>query len=77
MLKLYSKQKCHLCDKAKEELEIIGGLQFEVIDIEKNDELLEKYGLMIPVLEYDNQIVQYGQINKNDISNFLKNTTIK
>ena len=36
--------------------------QLEVIDIETDETLHEKFMLMIPVVEIDNEIVQYGQI---------------
>lgn len=73
MLKLYSKKNCHLCDVAKKELQAIEGVQFQEIDIYENDELLEKYGLMIPVVVLGETIIQYGQVRKNTIINFLNN----
>ena len=75
MLKLYSKKNCHLCDVAKKELQAIEGLQFQEIDIYDNDELLEKYGLMIPVVALDEIIIQYGQVRKNEVISFLKSKT--
>jgi hypothetical protein len=38
---------------------------FEIIekDIEESDELTEKFGLMIPVIELEGEILQYGQID--------------
>lgn len=75
MLRLYSKKNCHLCDVAKKELQAIEGLQFQEIDIYENDELLEKYGLMVPVVVLGEVIIQYGQVRKSEVINFLKSET--
>lgn len=78
-IRLYSKENCHLCDIAKEELEEIKkiyDLTYEEIDIYKDDELLELYSLMIPVVEYNEDIIQFGQIDSYTIVNFLKNKKI-
>ena len=51
---MYSKQECHLCDQA---LEYLSSLQvkvpheLEVIEIDDNPDLQEKYGVDIPVIE--------------------------
>ncbi|MBD3108549.1 glutaredoxin family protein [Bacillus sp. AGMB 02131] len=77
-LTLYSKQNCHLCEVAKEELEKVKkqiGCSYEEIDIYENDELLELYGLMIPVVQYNGEIIQYGQITHHAITSFLNNGT--
>jgi hypothetical protein len=69
-LLLYSREKCPLCDKAKLMLEDIKrelGIQYEEIDIYSRDELTELYGLMIPVVEWRGEILQYGQIDKEKL----------
>lgn len=71
---LYSKKNCHLCDVAKTELEKVKnkiGCSYEEIDIYESDELLELYGLMIPVVQYKGEIIQYGQITHHTIICFL------
>jgi hypothetical protein len=51
-------------------MEILVDLQSEVpfvieeVDIEKSDDLTERYGLMIPVVEWDGEEIQYGQVDK-------------
>jgi len=73
-LQLYSKENCHLCDVAKEELLIVKskmGISFQEIDIYKDNELIEMYGLMIPVVKYKHDIIQYGQIDHCTIIHFL------
>jgi glutaredoxin len=66
---LYTKGNCPLCDKGytileelKEEFE--GQLEIKTIDIYKDEYLIEKYGLMIPVVIIDGDEVDYGMISK-------------
>lgn len=66
----YSKENCPLCEKG---LALVKELQndipfdYEVIDIYKNDELLERYQLMIPVVKIGEDIVSYGILEKDNI----------
>lgn len=70
----YTRNKCPLCEKAKAVIdEIKQEMDFVYIekDIDESDELTEKYGLMIPVVEIDGEEVEYGHVNKIVISNRL------
>ncbi|MDQ0273433.1 glutaredoxin family protein [Cytobacillus purgationiresistens] len=65
-LNLYTRSRCPLCVKAqrviadvREEHDFI----YTELDIDESDEWTEKYGLMIPVVEIDGEIIQYGQID--------------
>jgi hypothetical protein len=49
-IKLYGTEFCHLCDEAKAIL-CDTGIEADDIDIAENNELLEKYGTRIPVLQ--------------------------
>ncbi|WP_368657899.1 glutaredoxin family protein [Metabacillus halosaccharovorans] len=66
----YSKENCSLCDKG---LAIIHELQeefdfeYKVVDIYQNDELLEKFQIMIPVVEIEEEVVTYGILDKDSI----------
>ncbi|QED49520.1 glutaredoxin family protein [Cytobacillus dafuensis] len=69
-LVLYTRNRCPLCDKAKNillELQEEWDFLYTEADIDQSDELTEKYGLMIPVVEIDGVEVQYGQIDKQSI----------
>lgn len=69
-LVLYTRSRCPLCEKAKNiilELKEEWDFQYKEVDIDQSDELTEKYGLMIPVVEIDGEEVQYGQIDEMDI----------
>ncbi|WP_042222546.1 glutaredoxin family protein [Oceanobacillus manasiensis] len=51
---LYTKENCGLCEQAKdllESLQLIHSFQIEERDIYTNDQWLEQYQLMIPVVE--------------------------
>ncbi len=67
---LYMRQRCHLCEEAKELLEELQrNWQFDLleIDIDKDDDLTERYGITIPVVVLDGEEIQAGIINKNFI----------
>ncbi|WP_129730041.1 MULTISPECIES: glutaredoxin family protein [Bacillaceae] len=67
---LYSKDECCLCDNAKailRELQKEFSFQVEEVDIYKDDALLEKYQIMIPVVEIDGKEIQCGIIQKDVI----------
>ena len=74
ILHLYTKKNCPLCEEAKDLLKF---LQREKtftlleVDIYSNDKLLEEYGLMIPVVEINNQVIQYGHIDIDEICRYL------
>ena len=67
---IYSKKQCSLCDKA---IDLIRALQKEypieltITDIYQDDELLEKYQIMIPVVCINGEEVDYGQISEEKI----------
>lgn len=79
---MYSKLDCPLCMKAKKVLEEINEeipIEIEEVDIYKDDQLLEKYQIMIPVVEIDGEEVEYGIIHKEMIRKriFEKNGQLK
>ena len=49
-IKLYGTAFCHLCEQAEAVLREIG-IEADYIDIANDDELVEKYGIRIPVLK--------------------------
>lgn len=67
---LFTRKGCHLCEKAKEVIEVLHGrfdFIYEELDIEEKDEWIERYGLMIPVVMMDGKEIQYGQIDKTTL----------
>lgn len=52
MFFLYSSEGCHLCEEALALcLQYIGQKELKIIDIIDDDDLVEQYGVHIPVLE--------------------------
>jgi glutaredoxin len=63
---LYSRPGCHLCIEAKEILnDLQHDFQLDIIErnIDESEDWTEKYGLLIPVVESNNETLQYGQID--------------
>ncbi|WP_246942575.1 glutaredoxin family protein [Bacillus pinisoli] len=74
VLTFYTKENCPLCEKAKaviEELSEEFPLKMIEKDIYKDDQLLELYQLMIPVLELNGEQIGYGLIRKDEVRSEL------
>jgi glutaredoxin len=74
----YTRTQCGLCEDAKITIKLLQDeLGFEVneIDIGESDALTERFGLMIPVVELDGEILQYGQIDYFTLSKRLHEKT--
>ena len=72
---LYTREKCPLCIKAKQvlnEVEAKYGVVYREVDIHSDDALVEKYGLMIPVIEWDGAVIQYGKVDASVLEAVLK-----
>lgn len=70
----YTKENCPLCDHALiilEDLQEELGFTIEERDIHENDEWLERYGLMIPVVQVNGEDLQYGKIDRISVRNRL------
>ena len=65
-LKFYSRPGCSLCDEGLLILKLLQddfSFDIDIINIEEDETLHEKYMLMIPVVEKDGEILQYGILN--------------
>ena len=72
---IYSKKECHLCQIAKEELEIIRRefhFTLEEVDIEKDALAYEKFKHQIPIVEVDGEIISSGKVNGKKLKDKLK-----
>jgi len=72
---LYSRPQCHLCVDAKDKLDILCetlGLTYQEIDIYQDETLLEKYQFMIPVLEVDGEVIDYGKVTYSKLKQGLE-----
>ena len=66
IIKFYSKPDCGLCIEGLQTLKIVQediDFTIEHYNIEEDDEAHEKYMLMIPVVEYNGDVMQYGQLD--------------
>lgn len=66
----YTKPDCGLCDEAERMMKLVQEdypLTWTKIDIQLNDEIHEKFMLMIPVIEKSGQVVLFGTIGYVDI----------
>ena len=62
----YTRPGCHLCEDARLMLKLVQeDIPFRIneINIEEDDVLHEKYMLMIPVVELEGSIIQYGRVD--------------
>ncbi|BBJ00126.1 glutaredoxin family protein [Ferrigenium kumadai] len=71
-LALYGTSCCHLCEQAEAILHE-AGLAAEHIDIAEDDELLERYGIRIPVLRRADNDAELGwPFDAEAVADFLK-----
>ena len=71
----YTKEGCHLCEVALEIIDLIAekiDFQFNSIDITKDEELMMKFDLEIPVIEIDKEIVFVHKVDKQKLISILK-----
>ena len=62
----YSRPGCSLCEEGFLTLKLVQEdipFKIEILNIEDDEALHEKYMLMIPVVEKDGNIIQYGQLD--------------
>lgn len=75
LLTFYSKENCSLCEKG---LQIIDQLKetysfdCKIVDIYKDDELLEKYMIRIPVVLVEDKVADEGILTYDKISHVIK-----
>lgn len=72
----YTRDQCPLCQDAKlvllELKKEYPALTIDERNIEEKDEWTEKYGLMIPVVEINGELIQYGIIDPFTIEERFK-----
>lgn len=75
MITFYTRANCPLCDEARLMLQLVKEdfeLDVQEVDIESDEELHEKYMLMIPVIEKDGKTVIYGNIGYIELMEALE-----
>lgn len=65
-VKFFSRANCGLCEEGLHTLKLVQediDFDIEIINIEEDESIHEKYMLMIPVVEKDGQVIQYGNLD--------------
>ena len=65
-VKFYSRPNCELCSKGMALLKLVqedATFTIEVLNIEEDDALHERFMVMIPVVEHAGEIIQYGRLD--------------
>jgi len=73
-LKIYSKPGCHLCDEMKEVVHrtiVDQDISMEDVDISTDPDLLDRYGLEIPVLMIDDKKVAKYRITEAELRRLI------
>ncbi|MGE0056539.1 MAG: glutaredoxin family protein [Dehalococcoidia bacterium] len=73
LLRLLSREDCHLCEIAQRDLEVLGA-RFEVVDIDRDDDptLLERYNDVIPVVLYGELEIARAPIDRKGLQKALE-----
>ncbi|PPA70162.1 glutaredoxin family protein [Jeotgalibacillus proteolyticus] len=77
-VEFYTRPNCGLCDEAKLMLSLVQEeVPFTLIEhnIEERDDWTEEYGLLIPVVKVDGEVVQYGKVDYVTLSKRLQKIT--
>ena len=77
-LTLYSRPGCHLCDEMKAVIDRVAArlpLRLEVVNIDDDPALTERYGLEIPVLLVDGRKVAKCRIDEPVLERTLRART--
>jgi hypothetical protein len=72
-LQVYSRQGCHLCELLIEELLplVRDRLALEVIDIDRDPQLVAAYGTRVPVVEFRGRLVCQYHLDNEAIRDVL------
>ena len=63
---LYTREDCHLCELAKQQLKAAQGrhcFRLEEVDVDRVHELAEQYGSLVPVVTINSKVRFRGAIN--------------
>jgi hypothetical protein len=72
-LYIYSRRGCHLCDVLVEELLplVRGRMDLEVRDIDTRDDWKDRFGVRIPVVEFDGKVVCQYRLDRPAVEAIL------
>lgn len=72
-LTLYYRNDCHLCDEMLAELHALHGdrLELNLIDVDKDAGLRERYGMHVPVLMGGVTLLSEGRLDRSRLEAYL------
>lgn len=72
-LLVYTRRGCHLCELMIEELMplVRGRARVHLCDVDRDPELTERYGLRVPVLEADGQVLSEAKLDRGKVLEYL------
>jgi len=73
-LTLYSRLYCHLCETMQRELQQLGDewqFELEVIDVDRDAELKQRYNEFVPVLNHGDREICFYQLDKDALQRAL------
>jgi len=71
---MYTREGCHLCDDALEVVAAVceaSGSGYQLVDIDNDPELRERYGEQVPVVTVDGAIVGFWRIDQGVLTQAL------
>ena len=78
IVRLFTTLGCHLCEEAHEQLRLLtdGGMDLgiELVEIADSDELMDQYGITIPVIRARDREIGWP-FSIDELRTFLENTT--
>jgi glutaredoxin len=83
-LTIYSRPGCHLCDEMKSLVHRVaaahahhGSITLDEIDISTDPDLLDRYGVEIPVLMIDGKKVAKYRVSEEELVRMLKGRAVR
>ena len=76
---LMSRSNCCLCEKAKEAIDLLasqGLCTWETVDVDRDKALLVRYGLDVPVLLNDDEMVFKHSVTVDGLKAYLESRTV-
>jgi glutaredoxin len=77
---LYSRAYCHLCHEMQEELEALRGefgFQLEVLDVDADEGLEQRFGELVPVLEHEGAELARYRLDTAAVRAYLARLALK
>jgi glutaredoxin len=73
-LLFYSRNGCHLCEAVEAEVAAhaaAAGLAFRRVDVDTDPELVEQYGVRVPVVVHGETVVDEGRVEPARVRDYL------